>query len=386
MLILLSCLVVACLLSPGGCVILNQPRFGKLPEGERLDLIKQSPHYKDGKFEYPEKTPLFSEGDNMFSVLWSGLFNKKERLVPEAPIPAMKTDLKALDPKQDVLIWLGHSSWFLQLDGRRIVIDPILSDYAAPFPFMNRAFAGTNIYKSDDMPDIDSLLISHDHWDHLDYQTVMSLKPKVKQVICPLGVGAYFEYWGFPKESISEGDWGDQVRIDRDITVHLLPARHYSGRLLSKNKTLWAGFALESTHYRIFFSGDSGYGPHFARIGQRFNGFDLVILDCGQYDVRWPYIHMTPEETAQAALVLDARALMPAHVGRFTIANHAWDEPFRRLADASRASSYQLIVPRIGGPVKMDSPLSQFSGWWLELTRQRNMQSANEFPNPKITP
>jgi len=189
----------------------------------------------------------------------------------------------------------------------------------------------------------------------------------VKQVICPLGVGAYFEYWGFPREMILEGDWDDPIALDRDLTVHLLPARHYSGRLFSKNTTLWAGFAVVSSHRSIFFSGDSGYGPHFSIIGRRFGGFDLVLLDCGQYDPRWASIHMTPEEAAQAARDLGARAFMPAHVGRFTIANHPWDEPFRRLADVSRNASYRLVTPKIGEPLKAESPSTNFPEWWLEI-------------------
>ncbi len=347
--------------------MLSQPRFGKLPEGERLDRIKQSPQYKGEMFQYPEKTPLFSADENMFSVLWSGIFQKKERLVPEVPVRVVKTDLKALDPKQDVVIWLGHSSWFIQFEGKRILIDPIFSDYAAPFSFFNKAFDGTNVYRSDDMPEIDSLLISHDHWDHLDYSSVVALKAKVRQVICPLGVGAHFEYWGYSKEVIREGDWNDKVELGKGVTVHLMPARHYSGRLLSKNKTLWAGFAIESSERRIFFSGDSGYGPHFSRIGQAFNGFDLVLLDCGQYDPRWPCIHMTPEEAVQAAKDLGTGVLMPAHVGRFTIANHSWDEPFKWLVDKSRDQPYRLVIPQIGEVLTMDNPSSQFSGWWLEM-------------------
>ncbi|KAB2890814.1 MAG: MBL fold metallo-hydrolase [Desulfobulbaceae bacterium] len=364
MLIFLSCLFAVGFLFVGGCVILSQPRFGKLPGEERFDLINQSPQYKDGNFQNPQQTPLFSTDDSTLSVLWSGLFTRKERLVPEAPLPAMKTDLRALDPRQNIVVWLGHSSWFIQLDGKRIVIDPILSDYAAPFPFMNRAFAGTSVYTPEDMPEIDALLISHDHWDHLDYPTVKALRPKVKQVICPLGVGAYFEHWGFPTKMISEEDWGDTVEIGKDFTVHLLPARHYSGRLFTKNKTLWAGFALVTSHRRIFFSGDSGHGPHFSDIGQAFNGFDLVLLDCGQYDPRWSYIHMTPEEAVTAAQDLGAKTLIPAHIGRFTIANHPWDEPFQRLTVASESTSFRLVIPQIGEPVALDNPSSQSPEWW----------------------
>ena len=154
------------------------------------------------------------------------------------------------------------------------------------------------------------------------------------------------------------------MELEGGFTVHVLPARHYSGRLLRQNKTLWAGFALESSTQRLFFSGDSGYGSHFAEIGRRFGDFDLVALDCGQYDDRWAYIHMTPEEAAQAARDLGARALIPAHVGRFTIANHPWDEPFKRLKEARHDKSYRLLTPRIGEPVASNDAPSQFSHWW----------------------
>lgn len=178
---------------------------------------------------------------------------------------------------------------------------------------LNKAFAGSSVYQAEDMPEIDCLLISHDHWDHLDYPTVTALRTKVKQVICPLGLGAYFQDWNYPKDTIDEGDWGDSIALGKDMLVHVIPARYYSGRLFKENKTLWAGFVIQTPDLRIFYSGDSGYGPHFANIGKTFNGFDLVLLDCGQYDSRWAYIHMTPEEAAQAAQDLAARTLIPAH-------------------------------------------------------------------------
>lgn len=262
------------------------------------------------------------------------------------------------------MVWLGHSSWFIQVGSKRILIDSVFSDYAAPFSFLNKAFNGTSIFKAVDMPAIDCLLISHDHWDHLDYSTVMALKSKVKRVICPLGIGAYFEYWGYQKEKISEGDWHDRIALGKDCTVHVLPARHYSGRLFKENRTLWAGFSIQTPDLRIFFSGDSGYGPHFSEIGETFHGFDLALLDCGQYDPRWAYIHMTPEEAARAAKDLGARALIPVHAGRLAIANHRWDEPFKRLAKASQHTSYRLLTPRIGEPVALDNGPSRFSNLW----------------------
>lgn len=354
---------VVCLLLVA-CAAFNQPRFGKLPQGDRLDRIQESPNYRDGKFQYPIPTPKFSKDVSLLSVIWSNHFAKNERLVPDAPVPAIKTDLKTLNLQKDMVVWLGHSSWFVQVGGNRILIDPVFSDHAGPFSFLNKAFAGTSIYTADDMPEIDSLLISHDHWDHLDYPTVTSLRSMVKNVICPLGVGAYFEYWDYPKDKIREGDWYDRMPLGKNITVHVLPARHYSGRLFKENKTLWAGFVLETPDRKIFCSGDSGYGPHFSKIGKEFNGFDLVLLDCGQYDPRWAYIHMTPEEAAQAAGDLGAQAMIPAHVGRFTIANHSWDEPFKRLTEASQDKPYRLLTPEIGEPVVPDDTPSRSSRWW----------------------
>ncbi|BBO74225.1 MBL fold metallo-hydrolase [Desulfosarcina widdelii] len=357
-------LIVAICLALGACTVFDQPRFGKLPQGGRLDRIQGSSNYRDGKFQNRIPTPKFSTDVGLASVIWSGFFDKNDRLIPDSLVPVVKTDLKALNPETDAVVWLGHSSWFVQIGGKRILIDPVFSDHAAPFSFMNRAFDGTTIYAAGDMPEIDCLLISHDHWDHLDYSTVLTLRSKVKQVICPLGVGTYFEYWDYPVDTIREGDWWEEIALGKDFSVHVLPARHYSGRLFKENKTLWAGFAIQTPKLRIFFSGDSGYGPHFSEIGDVFRGFDLVLLDCGQYDPRWSYIHMTPEEAARAAQDLGARALIPAHVGRFTIANHPWDEPFKRLTEACQNQSYRLLTPEIGEPVMPDENPSPFFSWW----------------------
>lgn len=351
----------------GSLVVLSRAKFGKNPEGERLERIQASPNYRDGEFMNTVPTRSLIEGESTIKIIWNNLFTAKERLRPTEPLPTVKTDLKGLDASKDLVIWLGHSSYFIQLKGKRILVDPVFSDYGAPFSFLNGTFPGTDLYTAEDMPEIDFLLISHDHWDHLDYPTAVDLMPKVKTVILPLGVGAHFERWGYPAEKLREADWNTALRFENGLTIHVVPSRHYSGRLFARNKTLWAGFVLETPERALYLSGDTGYGPHFAEIAQRFKGFDLVMLDGGQYDPRWPLIHMTPEEAARAAEDLGAKALLPGHVGRFRIADHPWDEPFERIAEASKDKSFRLVTPRIGEPVRFDGEERRFTRWWAGL-------------------
>ena len=361
--IFILCAVALCLLL-GACAFLGQAQFGKHPEGERLSRIQASPNYRDGEFQNTVPTATLIEGQSSLKIIWKGLFAEKGRLHPQGPLPTVRLDLAALDRTKDTVIWLGHSSYFIQLAGKRILVDPIFSDHGAPFSFFNKTFPGTDIYTAADMPEIDMLIISHDHWDHLDYPTALALLPKVNIVVAPLGVGAHFERWGYPHEKLREADWNTALSFDNGLTVHVVPARHYSGRSFARNKTLWAGFVLVTPERRIFPSGDTGYGPHLAEIARSFGGFDLVALDGGQYDPRWPLIHMTPEEAVRAAHDLKAESLLLAHVGRFSISTHSWDEPFVRVAQASTGKPFRLLTPKIGEPVWFDGTEQTFTPWW----------------------
>lgn len=359
-------LIVVCV-AGAGWLIVHQEKFGAPPEGGRLARIQASPNYAGGAFQNTVPTPTLAEGQSTLKILWDDRFAKRERLRPQAPLPHVRTDLARLDRAKDVLLWLGHSSYFIQLAGQRILVDPVFSDYGAPFSFLNKAFPGTGIYTPADMPELDYLVISHDHWDHLDYKTATALRGKVKKVIVPLGVGAHFERWGYAPEAIVEADWHDAVRGGEGLTIHAVPARHYSGRSFTRNTTLWAGYVLETPRVRLLLSGDTGYGPHFKDMARRFGGFDLVALDGGQYNPRWPLIHMTPEEAVQAAEDLGARTMLLGHVGRFSIASHAWDEPFIRAAEAVGAKPFPLLTPRLGEPVALDRaelPTLAFGRWW----------------------
>ncbi|AYM91021.1 MBL fold metallo-hydrolase [Serratia sp. 3ACOL1] len=359
-------IAVSCLLL-GGCIILGQAKFGKHPEGELLSRIQASPNYKEGEFHNTVPTATLVEGQSSLKIIWKSIFADTTGLRPPGPLPTVKLDLVSLNPTKDTVIWLGHSSYFIQLAGKRILVDPIFSDHGAPFSFLNKTFLGTDLYTAADMPEIDVLVISHDHWDHLDYSTATALMPKVKVVLSPLGVGAHFERWGYPREKLHEIDWNAALRVGNELTVHVVPARHYSGRLFVRNKTLWAGFVLETPERRIFLSGDTGYGPHIAEIAHRFGGFDLVAIDGGQYDPRWPLIHMTPEEAVLAAQELKAETLLLAHVGRFSISTHSWDEPFVRAVKASKEKPFRLLTPKIGEPVWLDGTEQHFTHWWKEV-------------------
>jgi L-ascorbate metabolism protein UlaG (beta-lactamase superfamily) len=318
----------------------------------------------DGRFRNLDPTELLAPGESRASIMASFLRATDAQLRPLAPLPSVRVDLRALDPAQDTVIWLGHSSFFVMLGGRRILIDPVFTLDAAPVAWVNRAFEGSTPYTLADLPPIDLLLITHDHWDHLDEPTVTTLAGRVARVIAPLGVGRYLEEWGHPPERITEADWFEAVPMGAGLTVHAVPARHFSGHWLLRNRTLWAGYVLESGARRLYFSGDTGDGSHFAEIARRFPRFDLVALDMGQYDPRWPAVHMNPEQAAQAATVLRAHALLPAHVGRFRMARHGWSEPLDRITAASAGRPYTLVTPRIGEPMRLDDTQRRWPRWW----------------------
>jgi len=362
-------------LSLGAWLFLHSERFGALPAGDELDALRRSPNWSEehGGFRNPIPTPRMADDAGFLRTLAEYVLTPRPYAAPEKPLPTQKPDLRALPIDKDCVIWLGHSSFFLQLGGRRILIDPVLSGSGGPVSLSTRAFPGSDVLTPGDLPDIDILLLSHDHWDHLDHETLKALRPRIASVVCGLGNGAHLRRWGFEPSRIHEGDWGQAFRFG-PLTVRLTEARHYSGRGFTTHKALWCGFILETSGEisgenagetrRLFFSGDSGYGPHFARIGREHGPFDLALLECGQYDRRWPFIHMKPEETAQAAEDLRARALLPAHNGKFCIAYHGWREPLERVSAASAGRPYRLVTPHIGEQATPWDGLAPSLRWW----------------------
>lgn len=362
---ILTIVVVSGLVLVTAKQVLKLPVFGAPIKGVHKQKVQASPHFSKGQFQNLLPTPSLTEGYNMAGVMREMLFDRKAGRKPSQPLPTIKTDLHALKREEEVLVWFGHSSYYFQLNGLRFLVDPVLSGSASPFAKGIPAFDGSDVYKTEDIPNIDVLLVTHDHYDHLDYPTIRALLPKINQVVCGLGVGAHLQRWGVSAEQLHELDWHQSLKINSDITLSAVPTRHFSGRSLKRNNTLWLGFVVETPTYKLLVGGDSGYGEHFKQIGAQHGPFDLVLLENGQYDRKWKYIHMQPEEVLQSATDLRAKRLLPVHAAKFALANHPWDEPLRRISQAAKQHpAIQLATPKIGEAVALQNLSQTFTKWW----------------------
>lgn len=364
---LIAILVLVVVLVAAAALYLQHPQFGKAPSGERLVRMEKSEHFRKGTFHNLSETPSLAEGYTMGGIFWDFLFTKFPKTIPVDKIPSVITDLNVLDPTGDVLIWFGHSSYFFRLDGTSYLVDPVFSGNASPISGTTKAFPGSNGYSVADMPHIDYLLITHDHYDHLDYKTIKSLRPKVGEVITSLGVGSHLEFWGYTPDQITELDWNESTILSETTTIHAVPARHFSGRTLKRNTTLWSAFVLETRSFKLFVGGDSGYDDHFKEIGRNHGPFDLAILENGQYNLKWHYIHLLPEEGVRAARELGAKKLFPVHNSKFKLAEHPWKEPMERITAEAEIQGLPIITPKIGEKVDLGGSDQLFQKWWVGL-------------------
>ncbi len=357
LLITIALLVVATIL------FMQQDSFGKLPTGTRAERITASPNYKDGKFVNLEETPELAEGVSYFTLLRK-FFKSNPDQAPLRDLPSQKTDLKSIPDDKPTIIWFGHSSYLISIGGKKILSDPVFSERASPVQYMGpKSYPGTMLYNIDDFPALDVVIITHDHYDHLDHNTILKLKEKTKLFCVGLGVGQHLELWGVKPEQIREFDWWEGEEVLPGIKFTSTPARHFSGRGFTRNKTLWTSFVVETDGHKLFVGGDSGYNKSFKEIGEKYGPFDIAMLECGQYDVHWPYIHMMPEETVQSALDLQAKVFLPVHWGKFTLANHPWKDPIQRAVKHARAYGARVTTPKIGEPIILNESLP-FEEWW----------------------
>lgn len=345
------------------------PEFGGKASSSQKARYRQSGHYQDDKFVNLIATSMDMSVRTMASILVD-FIRGVPRGVPDHSLPVDQVDSLAIAQRADTvtqLTWFGHSAVLLEIDGKNILLDPMLGEVPAPHPWLgSKRFSDSLPIAIEQLPVIDAVLISHDHYDHLDYGSVKKLKAKVKDFYVPLGVGAHLRAWGVAEESIHELNWWDETSHEH-LKFAFTPSRHFSGRgLTDRNSTLWGSWVIQGLQDNLYFSGDGGYGPHFVDIGERYGPFDLAMIECGQYDERWAQIHMMPEESAQAAVDVRARLMMPIHWGAFRLALHSWTDPAERVTVKARELGMPMTTPRIGEAVVLRQPDFPHTAWWAE--------------------
>ena len=339
--------------------------FGQNPKIAELAPRTEQGQIRDDAFQNEIDTPTQTSEFSASKLIGEMIWPSSQRRRPDAPIPHEKVDLNGLKTQGPSITWFGHSSYLLTMDGCTVLVDPVMSGHSSPLPFFIRSFAGTDVYRVEDLPEIDVLLITHDHYDHLDFETIVQLKTKVKRVVTTLGVGAHLQFWGYDADIITELNWHESAQV-KHLTFTATPTRHFSGRSFVRNQTLWAAFVLKTAAHNIYIGGDSGYGPHFKTTGEQYGPFDIAILESGQYNSAWKYIHMAPEETVQAALDLRAQTLFPVHWGKFILSLHDWDEPIARLTAAAATHQQAVLTPTLGRPVYLNGHYAA-NPWWQAI-------------------
>lgn len=359
-------LVLAAVVAAVAAYIFSLPQFGARAEGERLARMRANPLYRDGAFVNPVPPASYRLAD-VWPTL-AGQFGGDEVRVPPAAIPVLSippAELKAAPPPPSLrAIWFGHATVLVEIDGVRMLVDPVFSEHASPFDVGPRRFHRPPVALSE-LPPIDAVLITHDHYDHLEMPTIQFLAGRGTSFFVPLGIGAHLEAWGVAPEQVHELEWW-QERTLRGVRIVSTPSRHYSGRSLTdRNATLWTSWSVLGAGHRFYVSGDTGYSDHFRRIGDRLGPFDLSFIKIGAYGPGDPWldIHMSTEDAVRAHRDLRARRLFPVHWGTFNLAFHDWDEPIRRAGVAARANRVELLTPRIGEVVDADQPFP-FNAWW----------------------
>ena len=344
------------------------PQLGASPKGERLERMKLASNYKYPVFLNTIETKMDMPKGTMGKVLRHYFFEDKSNKNPKEPInvrPFNKADFENIPQDSIAFVWFGHSSILMKLNGTTILADPVLmGKRASMFPFLGpKRFDYAQHVTVEELPKVDAMILSHDHYDHLDYPTIKALRDKVDRFFLPLGTGAHFERWGIPAENIQELNWWDEIEF-KNLKLAFTPTRHFSGRGLGDRfHTLWGSWVLMSGGKRLYFSGDSGYFPGFKEIGEKYGPFDITFMECGAYNEGWSEIHMFPEETAQAHLDVKGKLLMPIHWGKFDLSLHPWKESVERLTKKAKEEDIKLFTPEVGALFSLsDSP--NLEHWW----------------------
>ncbi|MFC2082314.1 MBL fold metallo-hydrolase [Bacteroidota bacterium] len=339
-------------------------------EGEKpLSKIDSSPQFKDGKFHNHVSWEQPDVGEYI-GTMWDFVFSDNDR-TPESNLPSMKADIQKFsnkDSNQLNAAWLGHSSLMINIDGYKILTDPVFETRVSFFG--PARYNGDTPLDINELPEIDLVLISHNHYDHLNNYTIERINNKVKRFIVPLAVGAELEEWGVPREKITELDWWEEINIDENLMVAFTPTQHFSGRgITDRDETLWGSYVVKSEHHKIYFSGDSGYFDGFKKIGDKYGPFNMTFLECGAYNEKWHHIHMYPEETVQAHLDLKGDLLHPIHWGTFNLSLHSWYEPMERVAEAAGKNNVKLALPVVGETTEYQKYIPTVKWWKLKADK-----------------
>jgi L-ascorbate metabolism protein UlaG (beta-lactamase superfamily) len=343
------------------------PVFGRRPSKNERRVFEKLDHFSEGTFVNQIPTSMTTNFREMLPVLKEFIKGNPNRQ-PKQPISIEPLSLSAQKGDHHTKItWFGHSAFLLQTNGKNILIDPMFGRAPSPIPiFGNKRYSKKLPFKIGELPQIDLVILSHDHYDHLDYGSIKKLKTKVSQFIVPLGVSGHLERWGVQKERIKECDWWDETEF-AGLSLVCTPSRHFSGRSLTdRNSTLWCSWVIRSSDFKLYFSGDSGYGPHFKEIGEKYGPFDVTLMECGQYHEKWSAIHMLPEETVQAHQDVKGKLMIPIHWGAFTLSLHDWTEPVERAVKAALKSDVAVSTPKIGETVILHASEYPQLTWWKQ--------------------
>ncbi|GAA4235507.1 MBL fold metallo-hydrolase [Postechiella marina] len=346
------------------------PSFGGNVTKEQQLFYASSKQFKNGKFNNTNPVPKDLSFLETLKLAYAFFTTKVPNGRPKADLKATKIDsVNVANYKGEArLVWFGHSSFLLQIEGKNILLDPMFGKVAAPLEILGANRFNTEFpLEIEKLPQIDAVIFSHDHYDHLDYQSVLKLKNKTNHFYVPLGVKAHLEAWNVSLDKISELDWWQNIQFE-GINLVCTPAQHFSGRKLNNGQsTLWSSWVIQSKNENIYFSGDSGYASHFKEIGAKYGPFDLALMECGQYNEMWSDIHMMPEETAQAGIDVKAKKIMPIHWAGFKLALHEWTDPIKRVKKEAEALNIEVITPAIGQEIRVKNSVNNYSNWWENL-------------------
>ena len=344
------------------------PEFGGEASVVQKVEYAKSENFSDGKFVNKESVNL-DVSFSQFVKIIRQYMKPHPNTVPENAIAVNKLDSLSIvhNQTETKMVWFGHSTFLLEIGKQNILIDPMFGSVPAPHPALGtKRFSNELPIEIESLPQIDVVILSHDHYDHLDYGSIIKLKDKVGMFYVPLGLGAHLIEWGIPIERVKELDWWEEIVHD-GLVFKCAPAQHFSGRgMTDRMNTLWASWIIQSKKENIFFSGDSGYGNHFKAIGEKYGPFDFAMIECGQYNDLWSDIHMFPEETAQAAVDLKTKRMMPIHWGAFKLAMHEWTDPVERVIKKAKELKMEIVVPQIGSQINMKKPIVDEIQWWKD--------------------